>query len=292
MLCVYILYFFMVAFSLFWISVYWYGIFYFLTFIFWYIFFYFLKKYSFLKNYAPSLYNFIAKHPEDLLLYVILGVLIWWRLGHIFIYDFSYYLANPLHIFFVWEWGMSFIWWIIWVLLILLFVSYKNKFSFVDFFVLGDILVLPATFGIMIWRIGNFLNQELYGRLVYDVFPSLSYRFIDFFSSIHVFHVYDNIDNSIRINTNFLSSFFEWFFLLVVTSFILFSFLKNKFWKPWLISLLFLFLYSLIRFLMEYLRADSQLEYIGFFTKSQWFFLIFILLSVCLFLSLRRRYIK
>ncbi|HCB51705.1 TPA: hypothetical protein DEP21_04000 [Patescibacteria group bacterium] len=29
-----------------------------------------------------------------------------------------------------------------------------------------DVLMIPVTFGIMIGRIGNFLNQELYGIVV------------------------------------------------------------------------------------------------------------------------------
>ncbi|MBP7062398.1 prolipoprotein diacylglyceryl transferase [Patescibacteria group bacterium] len=36
----------------------------------------------------------------------------------------------------------------------------------------------------------------------------------------------------------------------------------------------FLLLYSTIRFLLEYLRQDSQAEFIAYFSKSQYFFIL------------------
>lgn len=44
----------------------------------------------------------------------------------------------------------------------------------------------------------------------------------------------------------------------------------------------FLLMYSVIRFGLEYLRADSQMEIIAFLSKSQWFFLLFIAIALLL----------
>lgn len=283
----------MVAFSLFWLPVYWYWIFYFLAFTFWYFFFLFVgRKYTFLERVASNLYWLLRKSPEDILLYVILWLLIGGRLGHIFIYDFSYYLQYPLKVFSFWEWGMSFIGGIIWVVLALLLLARKYHFSFRDFFLLWDLLIVPTSFGIFLWRIGNFLNQELYGRLVSDVFPSISSSLIHFFSSLNIFYIYERIDWLLRINTNFLASFFEWFFLFVLWWILLYFFLKKKSWTIGLLSSLFLSWYSLVRFLLEYLRMDSQSEYVWFFTKSQRFFLLFFIIWCFIFFRSIKSYIK
>jgi len=284
----------MIAFSLFWISIYWYGIFYLIAFVFGYLFFLYLKKYSFWQKYAPSFYNLLKKSPEDLVIYVVLWLLVWWRLWHIFIYDFAYYVDNPFRIFAVWEWWMSFIGGILWVVLALLFIFRKYSFSIRDFFVLTDLLILPTSFGIMLWRIGNFLNQELYWRLVSDIFPSISSSLISFFSNLRLFYVYDSIDWFLRINTNFLSSFFEGFLLFVMSSVFVFVYLKKKRRNIGFLSSLFLIWYSFVRFLLEYFRMDSQSEYVFFLTKSQWFFVWFFLIWMFLMYRfvIRNRYIK
>jgi prolipoprotein diacylglyceryltransferase len=46
--------------------------------------------------------------------------------------------------------------------------------------------------------------------------------------------------------------------------------------KPWLISVTFIILYSVIRFLLEYLRQDSQSEHIWPLTTTQWFMILFL----------------
>lgn len=272
----------MVAFSLFWISIYWYGIFYFLAFLAGYLFFMYIKRYSFFEKYAPGFYSLLQKSPEDIVLYTVLWLLVWWRLGHIFIYDFSYYLEHPLRVFAIWEGWMSFIGGILWVITALLFIIRKYKFSFRDFWTLADLLILPTSFGIMFWRIGNFLNQELYGRLVTDVFPSLWSHIVSFFSYIHLFYIYDRVDWFLRINTNFLASFFEGFVVLLFSSIVLFVSLKKNRRTIGFLSSFFLVWYSFVRFFLEYLRMDSQSEYVAFLTKSQRFFVLFFIIGIFL----------
>ena len=85
----------------------------------------------------------------------------------------------------------------------------KKKFSFQEIVLLFDIVLAIVPFGIMIGRIGNFLNQELYGIIVTDWLPRLGYPVFAFLQQINIFHVYPQIDSLLRLNTNFLSSFFE-----------------------------------------------------------------------------------
>jgi prolipoprotein diacylglyceryltransferase len=64
-----------------------------------YIFFLFLvRKKVFLLS-LPQFHAFLSSSFEDLLLWVFVGVLLGGRLGHVFIYDFSYYFLHPLKIF-------------------------------------------------------------------------------------------------------------------------------------------------------------------------------------------------
>ncbi|MDD3262759.1 MAG: prolipoprotein diacylglyceryl transferase [Candidatus Absconditabacteria bacterium] len=265
-----------------------------MTFLFGYLFLLFVRKYSFFEKYAPNLYNLLNKDPEDIILYSVLGIIVGGRLGHIFIYDFAYYLESPLKVFAIWEGGMSFIGGIIGVLISLLFIFRKYGFSFRDLIVLTDLIILPVGFGVMLGRIGNFLNQELYGRLVSDVFTNISLSVVDILSHFNLFYVYDSIDGFLRINTNFLASFFEGFVVFVVSLVVLSVSIKKKKRKTGFLSSFFIVWYSFVRFFLEYLRMDSQSEYVAFFTKSQWFFVIFFLIGIfIMYRSLKSsRYIK
>lgn len=49
----------------------------------------------------------------------------------------------------------------------------KKKFSFKEMLLLFDIILAILPFGIMLGRIGNFLNQELYGVVVSSRLPKL-----------------------------------------------------------------------------------------------------------------------
>ena len=50
---------------------------------------------------------------------------------------------------------------------------------------------------------------------------------------------------------------------------------KSDFWQP-----IFLLFYSVVRFVFEYVRADSQMEIIGGMSKSQWFFVVFVMIAI------------
>ena len=150
----------MVAFSIFGRNIYRYWIFYLIGFIVAYIFLYYIWKKRYFHKF-PKLQNLLENDLETLFIILILWVLIWWRLGHVLIYDFQYFLHNPLDIFKIWQWWMSFIGWILWVILWVTLFIWKKKFSRKEYIILLDLLCCILPLCIAFWRLWNFLNQEL-----------------------------------------------------------------------------------------------------------------------------------
>jgi len=265
----------MIAFSIGTIDIYRYGIFYFIAFAVGYLFFHRIAKKNIFWAKFPRMQTFLQKNIDDLILCIFLGVLVWWRLGHVIIYDFQYYWSHPSDILQIWRWWMSFIGGIFGVTIALAVLAWKKRFTVKEVLLLGDLIFAILPFGIMIGRIGNYLNQELYGVVVTDRLPRLWYPLFSLLNDLNIFHVYPQIDNVLRLNTNFLSSFFEGFLLLILTLSIIRQRVKTKTPKPGQIVGIFFVGYSFIRFLLEYFRADSQLEFHGRFSVSQWFFIGF-----------------
>ena len=94
------------------------------------------------------------------LIILVLGVLVGGRLGHIFLYDLPETLRDPLNVFRVWEGGMAshggfagviFGGWVI---------SRMYHMRFLSF---GDLLTTLAPPGLMLGRVANFINGELWG---------------------------------------------------------------------------------------------------------------------------------
>lgn len=274
----------MVAFTIFWRDIYRYGIFYLIWFIISYIFLYIIwKKHIFQK--FPQLQNLLENDLETLFIILILWVLIWWRLWHVLIYDFQYFLNNPVDIIKVWQWWMSFIWWLLWVIIWISLLLYKRKFSRKEFIILLDLLACILPLCIALWRLWNFLNQELYWIIFNNPFWWTKWT-IWTLTSLWFLHIYDKVDSLLRINTNLLSMIFEWILLFITLLIILIKQIKNDKRKIWKISMVFLLRYSIVRFFLEYLRQDSQSEFIWPFTKSQRFFLLFTIIwtiiTICL----------
>lgn len=98
---------------------------------------------------------------EDFVTLAIIGVILGGRLGSVLFYNPDYYLAYPGDILKIWQGGMSFHGGMLGVLVAGWIYSAKhgiNKFSFADAVVLG----VPA--GLLLGRLANFINAELWGR--------------------------------------------------------------------------------------------------------------------------------
>ena len=275
----------MIAFSIFGRNIYRYWIFYLIGFILAYIFLYIIWKKRIFHKFS-NLQTLLEKDLETLFIILILWVLIWWRLWHVLIYDFQYFLNNPIDIIKVWQWWMSFIWWLLWVIIWVSLLLRKKKFSRKEFIILLDLLACILPLCIALWRLWNFLNQELYWIIFNNSFWRTEWT-IWTLTSLWFLHIYDKIDSSLRINTNLLSIIFEWILLFITLLTILIKQIKNDKRKIWKISMVFLLRYSITRFILEYVRQDSQSEFIWPFSKSQRFFVIFIIIgiSISIYLS-------
>lgn len=98
---------------------------------------------------------------EDLLTYIVLGVIIGGRLGFVLFYQPGYYLQNPAEIVKVWEGGMSFHGGFAGVIAAGLLFCWRNG---VRPLLLSDAMALVAPIGLLLGRIANFVNAELWGR--------------------------------------------------------------------------------------------------------------------------------
>ena len=200
---------------------------------------------------------------DDLIAYIIFGIIIGGRLGYILIYNLKYYLENISEIFMIWNGGMSFHGGLIGVIIATLLFSKKHK---IDTYIFLDLISLTAPIGIFFGRIANFINSELYGKET-DVFWSVKFLAIDNISR-HPSQIYEAI-------------------LEGVILFILLNYLvkKNIFSKAGVISSLFLIFYSIFRFLAEFYRVpDPQIGYIVFdLSLGQLVSIIFFIFGIYLF---------
>lgn len=98
---------------------------------------------------------------DDLLFYIVLGVILGGRLGYVLFYQPSYFLAHPLEIFALWQGGMSFHGGFLGVLTgVWLFTRKYDK----RWMPLMDFVAPLVTIGLGAGRLGNFINGELWGK--------------------------------------------------------------------------------------------------------------------------------
>jgi len=102
-----------------------------------------------------------SRDVEDLLTWVILGVILGGRLGFVLFYQPGYYLQNPVEILKVWQGGMAFHGGLLGVM-VACFAFARTRG--VPFLSLADVLCMATPAGLLLGRIANFINAELWGR--------------------------------------------------------------------------------------------------------------------------------
>ncbi|MHC0053765.1 prolipoprotein diacylglyceryl transferase [Actibacterium sp. D379-3] len=102
-----------------------------------------------------------ATQVEELLTWVILGVILGGRLGFVLFYKPGYYLQNPLEIPMLWHGGMAFHGGLIGVMVALILFCRKQGVVLMS---AADALALATPPGLFFGRLANFVNAELWGR--------------------------------------------------------------------------------------------------------------------------------
>lgn len=101
------------------------------------------------------------QQADDLLTWMIIGVILGGRIGYVVFYQPEYYFAHPAEILAVWTGGMSFHGGFLGVVVGILGYSWKNN---LDAIRVGDAVAAAAPIGLFFGRIANFINAELWGR--------------------------------------------------------------------------------------------------------------------------------
>mgnify|MGYP000126713885 CR=1 FL=1 len=98
---------------------------------------------------------------EDLVTWIVLGVVLGGRLGYVLFYKPDVYLADPIAALKLWEGGMAFHGGLAGVLVAVILYCRKYKF---DLWKTADMLAIATAPGLLMGRIANFINAELWGR--------------------------------------------------------------------------------------------------------------------------------
>lgn len=102
-----------------------------------------------------------AEMVDDLIFYGVIGTIAGGRLGYMLFYGQAQILDNPLNLLKVWQGGMSFHGGLLGVMLAIWLFARKYHLRF---FAVGDFLAPLVPLGLLAGRIGNFINGELWGH--------------------------------------------------------------------------------------------------------------------------------
>ncbi|MFN0218962.1 MAG: prolipoprotein diacylglyceryl transferase [Hyphomicrobium sp.] len=200
---------------------------------------------------------FGVERVDDLLLYMTVGVIVGGRLGFVFLYEPSYYLANPQDIPAVWKGGMSFHGALIGSALAIVLFARRNGYNALSAM---DLCTAANPIGLFFGRVANFINGELFGR-VSDapwamVFPEASIQ-------------HAAVEPATRHPSQIYEALLEGVALFIVLRVLTHRFEALK--KPGLVSGVFVLGYGLARSFSEIFREphEGHALNIGPFTAGQ-----------------------
>jgi phosphatidylglycerol---prolipoprotein diacylglyceryl transferase len=98
---------------------------------------------------------------DDFILWATLGIILGGRTGYVLFYNLPFFIDHPSAIFRLWEGGMSFHGGFLGCVVAVIWFAYRNGISILS---LGDITTAVAPIGLLLGRIANFINGELWGR--------------------------------------------------------------------------------------------------------------------------------
>jgi len=228
-----------IIFQLGFVTIHWYGLFIVLG---------ILSAY-FLTSQLAKKHNISSDAIADLAFWLIIWGIIGARLYHVLL-EFSYYLSHPLNIFKIWNGGIAIHGAVIAGLIYLYYFCKKNK---QDIFLLTALIAPGLALAQSIGRWGNYFNQELFG-IPTDKAWGIPINFFnrpDVFAKAEYFHptfLYESFGN----------------FLIFLILIFLYSFVKKQQKNNWyIVPTVYLLLYSILRFSLEFIRIDKTPEFLG-----------------------------
>ena len=196
---------------------------------------------------------------DDLIIYLIIGIVLGGRLGYVIFYNFEYYSRNLFEILKLWEGGMSFHGGLLGVIIATIIFSKIKRINFTYF---TDILCCVAPIGLFLGRIANFINGELFGKI----------------STLPWAVVFPNEDNISRHPSQIYEAILEGIVLFFLINF--FAIKKQLILKAGYVSGLFLIFYSIARIIGENFREPDK--HLGYFFN---YFSMGVILSFATFLA-------
>jgi len=202
--------------------------------------------------------TFTKDNLADLVFYCAIGVIVGGRLGSIFFYNFSGFLANPKMLLFG---GMSFHGGLIGVIVaIWVYARRHNR----KYFEVADLVAPVVAIGLGAGRLGNFINGELWGRVTEVPWGMVFPRGGDL--------------------PRHPSQLYQFFLEGVVLFLIVWIFARKP--RPWMsVSGVFMVVYGLQRFFVEFFRQpDNHIGFVAFnwMTRGQMLCIPMILLGLFL----------
>jgi phosphatidylglycerol:prolipoprotein diacylglycerol transferase len=183
------------------------------------------------------------EQADDLLTWMILGVILGGRLGYVLFYQPAYYLANPGEILAVWQGGMSFHGGFAGVTVAMILFARSRGIGIWTMF---DVVSAGVPVGLGLVRLTNFINSELWGRPT-----DVPWAF-----------VFPSGGPEPRHPSQLYEAALEGLVLFLVLRLLTHGFLKLK--NPGTVSGTFLAGYGLSRIFVEFFRVpDQQLGYLA-----------------------------
>ncbi|HEY8508437.1 MAG TPA: prolipoprotein diacylglyceryl transferase [Steroidobacteraceae bacterium] len=186
-----------------------------------------------------------ANDVDDFIFYGMLGVIIGGRVGYVLFYGLEFWARDIWYPIKIWEGGMSFHGGMLGVIAAALIFAWRRGRHAADVF---DFAVPLPGIGIMAGRIGNFINGELWGKPT-----TLPWGM--------------NVNGVVRHPSQLYEAALEGLVLFIILWW--FTSKPRPRWAP---SGLFLVLYSVARFSVEFVRMpDENLNYLagGWLTMGQ-----------------------
>jgi phosphatidylglycerol:prolipoprotein diacylglycerol transferase len=206
------------------------------------------------------------RHADDLFFWCTLGIILGGRLGYAVFYA-PELLAHPAELLKLWNGGMSFHGGLIGTVTAIAWVSWRAKLNFLR---VADYIAVCVPFGLLFGRLANFVNGELWGRVVESAVPWAM--------------VFPGAGDLPRHPSQLYEAGLEGLALMLI---LLPLFWKTRArWRPGLLVGVFTLGYGLARFTIEYFREpDAQLQELAIRTglsMGQWLTVPMILLGLAL----------